>query len=421
MTCSLSRITSGGRFKAILFAMCLGCTAAFAWGANAPLKLTVLPHDENRRFVVAEYTVPADRLTPPFNLRGEKGQPVFFHMEPTKGGNIVRWIIRELAANEALTFTLADGIPLPRFTSLPVDTSHLLTLIENPAGFISIRNVDHEITRFHTGSDLGKFKRPYFYPVMVQGVSITRSFPMETKANEERDHPHHTGVWFTHGEVNGKDYWAKLNIDHKRFVKKEAGRAYVQLTSESNWGTDLSEVTDIRIYDAGQDSLMDWTITLTAENGPVHLGKTKEGGMSVRVATGITAPEPNRQDQAGRGVGKMIDSDGNKGEPAIRDDKGTRKQAAAWADDYGVVDGKTVGVAIMNHPTSWRYPTNWHVRNYGLFAANAFFIQGEHNMKKGESITLKYRLYFHGGDPIEAKVAEVYAGYAKVKVVVESK
>jgi hypothetical protein len=313
-----------------------------------------------------------------------------------------------LEAGKSRTFILTQG--------QSQETSPGLSVKEDPGGFLSVQAAGREITRYCFGPQFAKFKKPFFYPVNVQGVSITRAYPMATKPGEDTDHPHHTGVWFTHGEVNGKDYWAKLPITHNRIVGTFSGPILAGIVAENAWGDDLIETQDIGIYSVGQDILMDWEITLKAEKGDVHLGKTKEGGMAVRVATGITAPEPNRQTQAGRGNGKMIDSDGNKGEPAIRDDKRSRKQSAAWADDYGVVDGKTVGVAIMNHPTSWRYPTDWHVRNYGLFAANAFFLQGEHTLKNGQSITLKYRLYFHGGDPAEAKVAEVYAGYANAKV-----
>jgi len=40
-----------------------------------------------------------------------------------------------------------------------------------------------------------------------------------------------------------------------------------------------------------------------------------------------------------------------------------------------VIDGKALGICFMNHPASYRFPTDWHVRNYGLFAANAFMLQ----------------------------------------------
>jgi hypothetical protein len=317
------------------------------------------------------------------------------------GGAIVRWVVPALAAGKSASYRLEHGEAAAKGG---------LSVKEDPGGWLAIATADREVTRYCFGPAFEKFKKPFFYPVIAQGRSVTRAYPMEKKAGEETDHPHHTSVWFCHGEVNGKDYWSKVPITHKRFIQKSDGLVYAKIVAENAWGTDLTEIQDVMIFDAGQDVLMDWTITLRADNGPVVLGKTKEGGFAVRVAQGMTSPDPGKAKQAFRAKGQMVDSLGNKGEPAVRE------HAAPWADDFGEVDGKMVGVAIMNHPSSWRYPTNWHERNYGLFAANAFFVQGEHQMKKGESITFRYRLYFHGGDPAAAKVQEVYAGYAAAKV-----
>jgi hypothetical protein len=88
----------------------------------------------------------------------------------------------------------------------------------------------------------------------------------------------------------------------------------------------------------------------------------------------------------------ILDSKGNRGE------KLARESGAPWVDYSGTVDGQKVGLAIMNHPSSFRYPSDWHVRAYGLFAANPWIIKGESTLQKGESLTLKWRAYVHGGD-----------------------
>ena len=83
------------------------------------------------------------------------------------------------------------------------------------------------------------------------------------------------------------------------------------------------------------------------------------------------------------------------------------------------VDGKTVGIAILNHPDSFRYPTTWHVRDYGLFAANPFgwndfgrAESGEYTLPEGESISFRYRVILHEGDTAAADIASAFAGYA---------
>jgi hypothetical protein len=53
--------------------------------------------------------------------------------------------------------------------------------------------------------------RPYFYPVLAaDGMPLNRDFPMKKDTpGEETDHPHHRSLWFTHGAVNGVDFWTE--------------------------------------------------------------------------------------------------------------------------------------------------------------------------------------------------------------------
>jgi hypothetical protein len=118
--------------------------------------------------------------------------------------------------------------------------------------------------------------------------------------------------------------------------------------------------------------------------------------------------------------GKIVNSEG------INDTKAWGK-AASWVDYTGPVDGKTVGISILNHPSSFRYPTTWHVRDYGLFAANPFgyhdFGQktsGEYVLPKGDSIQFRYRVILHDGDTASADLPTAFRAYeARPKVTVE--
>ena len=110
----------------------------------------------------------------------------------------------------------------------------------------------------------------------------------------------------------------------------------------------------------------------------------------------------------------MINSEGNLNEDAW----GKR---AKWCDYSGTVDGAKVGVAILNHPSSFRHPTPWHVRTYGLFTANCFGMKsldktaddGAFELKMGDTVRLRHRFVFHAGDSASAKIAEAYESYAK--------
>jgi methane monooxygenase PmoA-like len=232
---------------------------------------------------------------------------------------------------------------------------------------------------------------------------------MEPKPDEPTDHHHHTGMFFAFGEVNGKDYWTSVPIDSKKVVA-EAGPACVRIVAENAWGDDLVEFRDVRILNAGEDVIVDWTVTLTAANGPVVFAKdlklAKEGAFGIRVAASLSS-------KTGDAPETISDAEGRKGE------KDVRAGAAPWAHYSGDVDGKRIGIAVMNHPSSFRYPGDWHVRAYGLFAANPWILKGESSLAKGESITLRWRVYVHDGPLAEGKVADVFEGYARSTATVE--
>ena len=128
--------------------------------------------------------------------------------------------------------------------------------------------------------------------------------------------------------------------------------------------------------------------------------------MAVRVATTM--------DQK-RG-GNILTSEGVK-------DKAAWGKSAAWVDYTGPVEKETVGIAILNHPSSFRYPTYWHVRDYGLFGANPFGLKyfkgkgndGSHKLAKGESIQFFYRIIFHKGNTDDAKIPAAFEEYKKLE------
>jgi len=265
--------------------------------------------------------------------------------------------------------------------------------------------------------------RPYFYPVIgPSGANITRHWPMKKiNADEAQDHVHHKSLWFTHGEVNGQDFWGEGSgsgrIVHDGFVKVESGAKAGVIESKDKWVAKGGKVvcTDTRIHrfypplpNGGQ--MMDFEITIHASEGRVVFGDTKEGSMAIRLA-------PTMRVEGKVGKGHIVNSEGDK-------DKSAWGKRARWCDYYGPVDGKTVGVAIFDHPKNPKHPTWWHVRTYGLFAANPFGVHNFEGGKKGvgdivipagKSLTFKYRLYFHKGDTKQSEVAKHYSEYMRTK------
>jgi len=264
--------------------------------------------------------------------------------------------------------------------------------------------------RIHSGT------KPIGWPIIgPTGAPMTRSYPMAEAPQEKKDHPHHRSLWFTHGLVNGVDFWTEHKTygttKHREFVKVEGGREAVVVT-RNDWiapdGRPLCE--DERTLVFGGDAerrWIDFAITLTANHGPVTFGDTKEGTFGMRVARSMKV-------DAKQG-GRIVNSKG-------QTDKDAWGKQASWVDYHGPVEGKIVGIAILNHPSSYGYPTYWHVRTYGLFAANPFgakdFTEGKaadgsYILPSGQSLKFRYRVLLHKGDEKEGRVAEAFAAYAK--------
>lgn len=351
-------------------------------------KVKIAPADVDRKFVVAKVEV---KTAPTGSLVAMEGSKQNLPAQAWSDGgkHFVSFVVPSIARGQSPAFTVETGQ-----ASVPV-------MLTEKDGQLSISAGGREITRYYFGDLATQLKRPFFYPLNVGSANAVRGYPMDPKPGETNDHPHHTGLWFGHGDVDRLDYWmntaVKPTVSHQKFLVREAGPVFARIASVDQWGEHITETRDVTIYNAGEEVLMDWTITLKATSKPVVLGKTKEGGFSVRVATELT----------GRGGGKMVDSLGGEGEPAIR------AKTAPWADNYGVIEGKIVGIALLNHPTSFRAPPDWHVRAYGLFASSVLMNKDSHTLDPATPITLKYRVYAHKGDPKEAGVEAVYQGYAQ--------
>ena len=307
--------------------------------------------------------------------------------------------------------------------SLQISASLALCLLALPAyaAQFEVKQTDEGVdvlldgelfTRYLTKSNT----KPILWPIHgPRGEEMTRAYPMvEGREHEREDHPHQRSFWFTHGDVNGISFWHEQGnhgtIEHKEFVKVEGGPEAVIVT-RNDWlapdGKELcSDVRTITFGTDGETRWIDFDVTVTAGDEPVTFGDTKEGSFGVRVAGTMKVEE--------KLGGHIVNSDG------LMDTEAWGKRAP-WVDYYGPVQGKTSGIAILNHPSSYRFPTYWHVRTYGLFAANPWGVRdftgnaeqlGSDTFAPGKSFTLRYRVLFHKGDAKEAKVAEAFAKYS---------
>ena len=289
-------------------------------------------------------------------------------------------------------------------------------MIKDHAGGVEIRRNGELVASYLTKSG----SKPIVWPLIgPTGAKMTRDFPMVADSkDEEHDHPHHRSLWFTHGEVNDIDFWLEGEgkggtIEHIEFTEKSAGKSAVVAT-RNVWKSPAGEpmLSDSRRFTFGADSDTNWVdceIELRATEGDVHFGDTKEGTFGVRVAESMKVDAKTG--------GKIVNSAGQA-------DGAAWGQPAAWVDYFGPVGKETLGIAILCHPSTFHHPNRWHVRTYGLFAANPF---GEYHftgakektdgvrMKKGEKLLFRYRVLLHSGDEKVGKVADRYAEFAKIE------
>ena len=266
--------------------------------------------------------------------------------------------------------------------------------------------------------------KPNFYPVLgPDELAMTRKWPLEQTSNEEHDHPHHRGLWYAHSSVDGLDFWTEgsnsCRIVHDKFLQINSSHDEGVIKSTDNWlahdgSVILTDVRTFRVFNRpDNERLFDFDVTLQAPpDKPAVFGDEKDGTIAIRVAETMRLTHKTLP-----GDGHIVLSTG------LRDEQ-TWGKRADWCDYSGPVDGQTVGVAIFDHPDNLRHPTWWHVRDYGLFAANPFGVHdfekkpkgtGDYTLPAGQSITFRYRFYMHKGDDAQGRVAEHYQEYISGK------
>jgi hypothetical protein len=304
------------------------------------------------------------------------------------------------------TLSLLVGITLlaPAFSSAADEslTGKQTVKLTKQADTVEVTIGGEPFTAYNFSKDLPK---PFFSPVRSQGgVIVSRGL------EKPEDHPHHKGIWVAVDEVNEVDFWAekgKIQNVSTEIVTAQGNPAQLKVVNHwlGNEGNPVVvETTTISIY---PNRLMAYDINFTPGSGPVTFADTKEGLFGIRVANTL------REGKGGGGT--VVNAEGLKGS------KECWGKPSKWVDYYGPVDGQTHGVAIFDHPANAR-ASRYHVRDYGLFTLSPFgeksYTNGKEEakpleLKPGQTFRLRYGIYIHPGDTQSAKVADVYASFAK--------
>jgi len=283
-------------------------------------------------------------------------------------------------------------------------------------------------------------KKPVLFPIVdADGVTVTRGWPLVPRAGERTDHPHHVGLWFNYSNVNGFDFWnnsdaipearaAKMGtIVLDKIVSAKSGPDRGELVTKSTWidGENhpvIAETTHYTFAHDGSTRRIDLAVKLAALERVVF-NDDKDGLLGLRVARWLESPEEKGGTFVdSSGVTTLVDAQTNL--PGVAPptgeyltSEGARGEAVwstrgRWCALTGRNDaGQTATIAIFDHPSNVGYPTYWHARGYGLFAANplgrhAFDAKQpplDYTLEKKQTVTFRYRvvIYTHVATPYE--------------------
>jgi hypothetical protein len=284
-------------------------------------------------------------------------------------------------------------------------------------------------------------KKPVLYPLIIDGgIEVSRGYPLAPRSGERKDHPHHAGMWFNYGNVNGFDFWNNSDaiapenrvkmgtIEQRKIVSTKSGKDRGELVVESVWITGenkelLKETAHYVFSRKGDVRVIDQEVRLEALDRAVF-HDDKEGLLGIRVARWLESPNEKGgifTDADGRqtkvegatgagATGVYLTSEGKEGDAAW----GTRGR---WCTLTGKnPDGKPAVIAILDHPKNPGYPAYWHARGYGLFAVNPLGVkifdpkanQLDFTIEKGKTATFRYRVMLipHATDATAMNKAE---------------
>ncbi|MBI1226686.1 MAG: hypothetical protein GC192_15740 [Bacteroidetes bacterium] len=285
----------------------------------------------------------------------------------------------------------------------------------------------------------GSLKKPVLFPLeTASGITVTRGYPLDTRPGERMDHPHHYGLWFNHGDVNGLDFWNNSDaispqakdyhygtIIHEKILKMEDGDQGI-LEVKKAWVTPkgdtiLDETTAYVFSGKAHQRQIEHRTTLTAREKKVVFKDSKEGMFAMRVARELEHPdqapviltntnlEPDSPKVDITGVtGHYLNSEGLEGEA-------TWGKRAKWVQLSGKMEGSYVAIVIMDAPENPNYPPHWMTRGYGLFGVNPFgsavYSEGKEELNyellPGKSVDFRHQVLIVDGETPKKEALDI--------------
>ena len=239
-------------------------------------------------------------------------------------------------------------------------------------------------------------RKPFLYPVnTVEEIPVTRGFPLQPRAGERTDHPHHTGLWQNYESVNGLDFWNNSTaiaperrhlygtIRHKSAETTVTSDSAI-LLSRSQWLRPngrlvMNETTRYRFTVMGNRFFILRESWLAASSDTVFFKDVKDGFLAIRLARELEMPSTQKDlfilPDGGTTKERVVNNEGTTG--LYQSSRGLAGDSvwssrANWVVLRGRKESKDISVSIFDHPSNVGFPAYWHARGYGLFAVNPF-------------------------------------------------
>ena len=271
--------------------------------------------------------------------------------------------------------------------------------------------------------------KPVLYPIYTsKGTVITRGFPKDPRPGERVDHPHHVGLWFNYGDVNGLDFWNNSyaisadkkdqygSVKHQKVVKAENGKSKGTLVVQTHWVDSKGNILlteETTFIFSGTDNMrsIDRTTKLTAKT-KVEFKDNKEGMMAIRLDRAFEEPSNKPEvftDASGNPT--KVPAMNNEGVNGVyKNSKGVEKgdvwgKRADWVSLSATKGNEPITIAMIDNKKNTGYPAHWHARTYGLFSVNNLgskvYVptdpETNYTLNAGESMTFQFRILLNSG------------------------
>ncbi|WP_075591127.1 DUF6807 family protein [Labilibacter marinus] len=261
--------------------------------------------------------------------------------------------------------------------------------------------------------------KPYFHPLStVGGTNLTWLRP--------KDHPWHRAVWFSFKYINGVNYWEE---DRKTGISKGATELKT-VNYELSKNNEASIKLELSYHPPGESEVLKEQrsvfVSPPNKDGSYYIDWSSEfeavADEVVLERTPVPGEENGKKFGGYAGISARLNK--NLWDAKVFNAKGVSDNLHGTASEYMTfqaknLKGEDVSMTIFDHPDNPRFPNKWYVENSTkhpfYYYSPAFIFDSKLTLKKGEKLTLKYRLLVSPEGYNQEKLTAVWKNYKSAK------